>query len=62
MKNYRPIAILSNFANVYEHVLYAAVFSGIAPLVSPHQHQFLLRTSTITDLVAITHFISEQLD
>ena len=62
LKNYRPIAILSNFAKVFEQVIYKSIFNHIQPYISPNQHGFLPGRSTITNLITITQFICEQLD
>ena len=59
LKNYRPIAILSNFAKVFEQVIYKSIFNHIEPYMSPNQHGFLPGKSTVTNLITITQFICE---
>lgn len=62
LANYRPVSILSNFAKVFEHFIYSDILRNIQQRLSPFQHGFLSGRSTVTNLVTITQFISEQLD
>lgn len=38
ISNYRPISILSNFAKVFEQVIYNSLYAGIKQYISPNQH------------------------
>ncbi|KAK9886313.1 hypothetical protein WA026_015824 [Henosepilachna vigintioctopunctata] len=60
--NYRPIAILCNFAKIFEIILYDSIYRSVRTLVSPHQHGFMKNRSTVTNLACITHSLSETLN
>lgn len=60
--NYRPISILSNFAKVFEHVIYSCLCYNTKSIVSNYQHGFLRGRSTVTNLTVITEYISRVLD
>lgn len=62
LQNYRPISILSNFAKIYEQVLYDCIYSGIRVYLSPVQHGFLNGRSTVTNLAIVTQYVCEHLD
>mgnify|MGYP005983870447 CR=1 FL=1 len=62
LKNYRPIAILSNFAKLCEIVLYKTIFVNVQSHVSAFQHGFWPGRSTVTNLCTLTQFLSEELD
>lgn len=62
MKNYRPIAILSNFAKVFEQTLCSTIYGNVRTYISLQQHGFMAGRSTVTNLTTITQFISEVLD
>ena len=55
LKNYRPIAILSNFAKIFEQVIYKSIFNNIQSYISPYQHGFISGRSTVTNLVTYNH-------
>lgn len=60
--NYRPIAILNNFAKVFERVLYDRIYSCIKCYISPFQHGFVEKRSTVSNLCCFTQYVSEYLD
>ena len=62
LKNYRPIAIISNFAKIFEQVIYKSIMNNVRPYISQNQHGFLPGKSTTTNLITITQFICEHLD
>lgn len=62
IQNYRSIVILCNFAKVFEICLYTHIFPQVKPLISPQQHGFIERRSTVSNLVEITQVISNTLD
>ena len=62
IKNYRPISILSNFAKIFEILIYRNIYHNVKSLISIHQHGFLPGRSTITNLAIISQFISQQID
>lgn len=62
ISNYRAISILNNFAKVFEIVLYNRIHLSIKLVISPNQHGFMANRSTISNLVLITQYISDNLD
>ena len=62
IKNYRPIAILSCPAKIFESIMYRFIYSYVCGKVTCRQHGFLKNKSTATNLCFITQFISESLD
>lgn len=60
--NYRPISILSNFAKIFESVIYHQIINNVRPALSTYQHGFLPGRSTVTNLSLITQYIAEHLD
>lgn len=62
IQNYRPIVILCNFAKVFEMCLYTDIFPQIKQLISPQQHGFIEKRSTVSNLVQITQVISNTMD
>lgn len=62
ISNYRPIAILCNFGKLFEITIYNNVYCSIKGTISPHQHGFMEKRSTVSNLACITQYISEALD
>lgn len=62
IKNYRPISILCNFAKVFERIIYNYIYLSVSNQVSTNQHGFLAGRSTVTNLITVTQFLSEELD
>mgnify|MGYP005980603449 CR=1 FL=1 len=62
VKNYRPISLLCNFAKIFEGILYKHIYSAVKVYISPSQHGFMDKRSTITNLVCFTQFTSEAID
>ena len=62
IKNYRPIAIMCNFAKVFEIVLHIYLSNHVSQMLSLHQHGFIKGRSTVTNLVTMTQFLCESLD
>lgn len=60
--NYRPIAILSNFAKVFEQVLYTSIYTNTRSFISSKQHGFMSGRSTVTNLACFTQYVCEVLD
>ncbi|XP_045471792.1 uncharacterized protein LOC123678693 [Harmonia axyridis] len=56
--NYRPISILSNFAKVYEEVLYRDIYFSVHSYLSTQQHGFIRGRSTVTNLATISQYIT----
>lgn len=62
IQNYRPIAILSTFAKIFETVLCDLFTRHCHPYISEFQHGFMPKRSTITNLMTISHDIADCLD
>lgn len=62
VSNYRPVTILSNFAKVFDSLVYSEVYRNVHPYISVSQHGFMSGRSTVTNLLSITQTISETLD
>lgn len=60
--NYRGISILSNFAKVFEIVLYNRIYPSTKYILSPYQHGFVSNRSTVSNLATFSHFVSNELD
>jgi hypothetical protein len=56
--NYRPVALISNFAKVFEYVLH----NSSLHYVSHNQHGFTKCRFTETNLVSISQYLSDALD
>lgn len=54
-KNYRPIAILSPFSKILESIIYKKIFNQVKRFISPHQHGFMPKKSTATNLLCLTN-------
>ena len=50
ISNYRPISILSNFSKAFEMCIYEKLFSQAKNILSPKQHGFYHKRSTLTNL------------
>lgn len=62
IQNYRPIAILSCPAKIFESVIYKYTYKYVYTKISDKQHGFLTKKSTTTNLCNITQYIAESLD
>lgn len=62
LSNYRPISIISNFAKLYEKVLYRDIYSCTRSSISTSQHGFLPGRSTVTNLATLSQVVGETLD
>lgn len=62
LRNYRPIAILSNFAKVFEMSLYTQIFNTVKSYISPYQHGFVPMRSTVTNLAQFTQYAAHYMD
>lgn len=60
--SYRPVALLSSFAKVFEIALHGRIYSATRNLLSPYQHGFVANKSTVTNLVTLSQFLSNALD
>lgn len=62
VKNYRPISLLCNFAKTFESILYHHIYSAVKSHISPHQHGFMEKRSTVSNLACFKQFVAEVID
>jgi hypothetical protein len=62
VSNYRPIALICNFAKIFERLLAKILCHHIAPYIVNEQHGFVKGKSTCTNLLEFTQYISNGLD
>lgn len=62
IENYRPIAMLSTPCKILETILHAQIYSHIRPFISPYQHGFLPKRSTVTNLLELSTSLSEAIN
>ena len=62
VQNYRPIALLCNFSKILECIIHKRIYFQVKTLVSPEQHGFVEKRSTITNLAYFSQFVSEAID
>lgn len=60
--NYRPISLLCNFSKIFETLLYKYIYSAVKPYISPLQHGFCEKRSTMTNLVCFAQFTAEAIN
>ena len=62
ISNYRPIALLCNFAKIFECILSNVIYAHVISRIVSEQHGFVKGRSTATNLCEFTQFISFALD
>lgn len=62
IENYRPISILNNLAKLFETVLYNRIYQAAKNIISIHQHGFMNKRSTISNLAVFSQYLCEALD
>lgn len=62
IENYRGVVMLSNFSKIFETILYNRIYNSVQSRISPDQHGFMNKRSTISNMTIITQYISEILD
>lgn len=62
VENYRAIAIISNFAKVFEIIVYNQIYPLVRRQISTTQHGFMQNRSTVSNLLLFTQYMSEMLD
>lgn len=60
--NYRPISILCNFVKIFEMIIYSKVYNQIKNMITPFQHGFLEKKSTVSNLAVFTQYASQAID
>lgn len=61
IKNYRPIAILSSFAKIFERIIHTKLTLQTNHIISPNQHGFIKKRSTATNLLCLNINITKAL-
>ena len=62
IENYRPVSLINNFGKVFEFIIYKQLFSQLKCYFNEVQHGFFPGRSTVTNLCAITQYISKSID
>lgn len=60
--NYRPVALLSTPAKIFESILYSRIFEHVKNYVTPYQHGFFPGKSINSNLLSFTNFCISSLD
>lgn len=59
--NHRPVSTLNTIAKIYENILYSKISSLIFNAISEHQHGFVERKSTISNLIEFCDFTAKEM-
>ena len=62
IENYRPISILCNFSKMFESVIYKQIYFSFKSFITPFQHGFVEKRSTVTNLSCFSQHVTEALD
>lgn len=62
VENYRPIAIISNYAKLFESILSETIYCHISGSINTCQHGFVKNRSTTTNLCEMVQSFSQALD
>lgn len=62
VEEYRPVAILSSPAKIFESVLHKHIYMQVDKYLSNAQHGFRVKRSVNTNLLTLVNFISSRLD
>lgn len=62
VSNYRPISKISIFGKVFESIINKTLLQHVMAVVSPHQHGFIPKRSTCTNLLHFTNYINSAID
>lgn len=62
VENYRPVALLSTPAKIFERLLYERILAHVKPFLTLRQHGFMHKRSTATNLLEITESISRSIN
>ena len=60
--NYRPVSILNNFSKLFEFIIYDQIYYQVKKNLTPCQHGFIEKRSTVTNLTYFTQHASKSLD
>lgn len=62
VQNYRPITLLNVFSKVFESVILTRLKMQYSNYISTHQHGFMNKKSTVTNLVSMSLIVSDALN
>lgn len=62
VKNYRPVSITSIIPKFLENLVSRKLYPILSSIISDHQHGFLMKRSTTTNLVSFTQYITNALE
>ena len=62
LKNYRPVAHISNFVKIFESLLQVPLYRHTMQALSQYPHRFMKGRSTETNLVSIIQTLCEAID
>lgn len=62
VENYRPISILDCLGKVFESLVYDIVYPVVRSVISEHQHGFVRKRSTMTNLMTFTHSVISKVE
>lgn len=62
VENYRGISILSCLPKVLEKMVYDVVYHAVQPLISEHQHGFMRKRSTTTNLMVFVNSLIKSIE
>ena len=55
VENYRPVSILSTPSKLFESIVYNKCFTVYKNIITPYQHGFINKRSTVTNLLCFTN-------
>ncbi len=61
MCNYRPISILAAASKVFERIIFNKVYAHVKRFITPSQHGFVTKKSTLTNLLEFTTRITDSI-
>lgn len=56
------LSILSNFANLFEILMYNRIYPSVRALISPQQQGFMGNRSTVTNLLPLAEVLAKCID
>ncbi|XP_063909845.1 uncharacterized protein LOC135127332 [Zophobas morio] len=62
VKNYRSISLLCNFVKTFESVMYKLIYSSVKSFITPYQHGFVEKRSTVMNLACFSQYVSQLID
>lgn len=62
IRNLRPVSILNAFGKIFERIVHEATLSHVSPYLNSHQHGFLPRRSTVSNLLEYSAWLANNLE